>query len=85
VNTAAFLFRGQHFQSSTGSDALALTAALKGTQHRCIQGLHCSSEGRDLRGVAAVVVLLFLAGDAALLAVSDFSSEAKHETKKREK
>ena len=35
--------------------------------------------------VAAVVVLLFLAGDAALLEVSDFSSEAKHETKKRKK
>ena len=43
------------------------------------------AEGRDLEEVAAVVVLLFLAGDAALLEVSDFSSEAKHETKKRKK
>ena len=39
-------------------------------------------EGKDLLGVAAVVVLLFLAGVAALLEVSDFSSEAKQKTKK---
>ena len=44
-----------------------------------------AAEGRDLRGVAAVVVLLFLAGDAALLEVSDFSSEAKQKTEKKQK
>ena len=41
-----------------------------------------AAEGRDMQGVAAVVVLLFLAGDAALLEVSDFSSEAKQKTEK---
>ena len=50
MNTAAFLFRGQHFQSSTGSDALALTAAVRGTQHRCIQGLHCCSRRKRFAG-----------------------------------
>ena len=36
-------------------------------------------------GVAAVVVLLFLAGDAALLEASDFSSEAKQKYQKEQK